>query len=88
MSVNEFDEIHRIYIRMVELANRLLEHPQLGEFASDPLTCELLVQIQAVGQEAARLKILTTNRLPPGFGLIWREILAAPSDVKLRVEST
>lgn len=84
MSLEQFDEIHRIYIRATELAERLLEHPRFRYVATDPITGELLGQINTVAHAAATLKILTGTRLPPALQQIWREVL----DAQPHVEST
>src|SRR4051794_33374477 len=49
-----FDEIHRIYIRMTELSERILTHQRLHDFASDPLLGEMLGTISQLGSDASK----------------------------------
>lgn len=78
MERERFDEIHEIYIRMTEICEALLSHPLFRDVATDPLAGELLGQCNALGHEAAVLKILTlrVQANAPALHQIWLQTLA------------
>lgn len=80
MEREKFDEIHEIYIRMTEIWEAILAHPDFPSVATDPSAGpgELLGQCTAVGQEAAKLKILTAQLATsnPDLYKIWLDALA------------
>ena len=72
-----FDEIHRIYIRMSEISDALLSHPDFATVALRSAAGELLGLSNAVGQEAARLKVFTTKLMTsdPDLYRVWQDAL-------------
>lgn len=73
----EFDEIHKVYVRMTEITDAILSHPKFRDVATHMLSGELLGLCHELGNAAAKLKIFTESMRHTDYALhqLWEDVL-------------